>query len=95
MLRHIVMLELKDGADARAAIVAALCALPADIPEIAALEAHTDAGLSAGNHDIVLTVDFADEAAFRAYLAHPAHRRVLQELILPAMAGMAAVQHSA
>ena len=75
MIRHVVSLRLAaDTAAVRedhsARLIAALQALPAQIPEIL--------GYQIGkNWDLVLIADYADADALSAYSAHPAHQKVL------------------
>lgn len=47
------------------------------------LVAGVDAGLRAGNADYVVTVDLADEQAYRVYDADPEHNRIRAELFVP------------
>jgi hypothetical protein len=70
----------------------ALAALPAQIPQIRAYRYGADAKLTEGNHDFAIVADFDDADAFRAYVVHPAHQRLVVENIRPLMAERAAVQ---
>lgn len=47
-----------------------------------------DAGLRSGNAGYTSVWDFEDEAAYRAWDAHPEHERVRRELILPNITGV-------
>ena len=87
MLKHIVLMELQSDAPAGAAdaILTALRALPAAIPEIRSLEAGPNVVESDRNLDLGLVVDFDDRAALDHYAAHPAHVAVVQDHIKPVL----------
>ena len=97
-LRHIVLGAFTEEAtDAQKdAMLAALRAMPAKIPEIASLSVGLDAGLSPGNHGFGLTVDFADAAAYAVYAGHPAHVAVITNFIKPILrpGSRTVVQHA-
>jgi hypothetical protein len=81
MIRHIVTWKLKNqDAAAKSAAFDLMAdgfgALPALIPEIRTLHIGRDLGETAGNWDVVLTIDYASTAALDAYQAHPEHERV-------------------
>lgn len=77
MIRHVVLVKLRDAAQAPQ-IFAALKALQSQIPGIIAISTGTDCspeGLQRGfTHGF--TVDFVDAAARDGYLPHPAHQKV-------------------
>ena len=83
MLRHVVLLSFAEQAEGApkseniAKVRTALAALPASIPEIRRLEIGMQALDDATASDLALIVDVADEAALRAYAAHPAHLAVV------------------
>ena len=85
MFRHVVLFELAaDAPEGSAeASAAALEGLPARIPEIRSYEVGVDLGLRPGNAQVGLVAGFDDEAAWRAYVAHPEHRAVLADVIEP------------
>lgn len=91
MLRHLVLFTLDESADLDG-LLAALCELPASIPEIRAYEVHRDAGLVDGNAQVAVLGSFDDAAAWRAYQDHPDHQRVLTELIRPHLVSRTAIQ---
>eukprot|EP00729_Bicosta_minor_P016553 gene16553-30269_t len=99
MIRHIVLLKFKEGADkaaVSAAISAALNALPAAIPEIKSYTCGPDAGLDpARNHDYALVGDFENAEAYEVYAKHPLHQAAIVEHIKPNLAagGRVAVQY--
>jgi hypothetical protein len=76
----------------RAAIVDELRALPGRIPEIRRYAAGLDLGLRDGNAHLAVVAEFDDEAAYVTYRDHPAHRRVVAELIDPTGATRRAAQ---
>ena len=84
-LRHAVLFRLTEAAtpEETEAMAVALRALPKQVPQIAALSCGADAGLSGGNFDFSLTVDFADAAGYEAYAKHPAHQEVIARYIKP------------
>lgn len=69
-----------------------LARLPAEIPEIRAYAFGVDAGLRDGNHDFAVVADFDDADAFRAYVEHPAHQELIDELIAPIRAERTSIQ---
>lgn len=94
MLRHVVTFTWNEAATPAAldVIVAALLALPGQIPELRSYHVGPDAGLDDGNADFAIVADFDDEAGWRAYQEHPAHQAV-RDLLRPIVASRAAVQH--
>lgn len=93
-LTHIVLVKAIDGAtDAQLdEVVAALAELPGLIDEIRTYSVGRDQGLLDGNWDMAVTGTFDSPEAFRAYVAHPAHQRVVQELLDPISAQRIRVQ---
>ena len=82
MIRHVVSLRLAaDTAAVRedhsARLIAALQALPAQIPEILGYQIGKNSLAAGKNWDLVLIADYADADALSAYSAHPAHQKVL------------------
>ena len=75
VFRHVVMFRLVDGvsAAAREEILQGLAGLAREVPEIQGFAFGPDAGLAAGNFDIAVIAEFANEAAYARYAAHPAH----------------------
>ncbi|MEU5990005.1 Dabb family protein [Spirillospora sp. NPDC047418] len=94
MLRHIILLRWTPGAtDAqKRSAEAAFRALPAEIGHIRALACGPDLALSDGAHDFAAVLDFDDADAWRAYQEHPAHQRLVADLIKPILAERAAIQ---
>ena len=94
MLRHIVLLTLRDDTppEAVSAIVDALAALPAQIPSIRSYEVGADIGVNPGNATVAATALFDDVAGYLEYRDHPAHVKVIDELIAPVRIARSAVQ---
>ena len=94
MLRHVVTFTWNDRATPAALeeIVAALRALPGQIPELRAYHVGPDVGLDDGNADFAVVADFDDEAGWRAYQRHPAHQAV-RDRLRAIVASRAAVQY--
>mmetsp|Transcript_37464 Transcript_37464/g.87603 ORF Transcript_37464/g.87603 Transcript_37464/m.87603 type:complete len:108 (-) Transcript_37464:344-667(-) len=96
-VRHVVMLKFKTGTDEKAAaagITEGLATLPGKIPQIMSYVFGPDLGLSEGNYDYVITADFADSEAYKAYATHVEHVAVVTNVIKPHIApgGRVAVQ---
>ena len=95
MLRHVVVFRWKDGTSSPEvdAIAAALRTLPGQIPELRAYDVGGDEGLVPGNADFAVVADVDDAEAWATYRDHPAHRRVIDELITPVLESRTAVQY--
>ena len=93
--RHVVMFRWADGtpeADRQAA-VDALRRFGEQIVDLGAhLEVGADAGVSEGNFDALVVVDFPDVDAYRRYAADPRHLELISRYIKPFLAERAAVQ---
>ncbi len=80
MIKHIVMWKLKEQAEGKSKaenaqlIKEKLLALPAKIPEILKIEVGVNISSDPTAFDAVLVSEFADEAALKRYIEHPAHR---------------------
>jgi Stress responsive A/B Barrel Domain len=94
VFRHVVLFRWKPGTDpaSLAALERALAELPAQVPEIRAYRFGRDAGLATGNFDFAIVADFADADAWRRYLEHPAHTRLVAERVRPIVAERVATQ---
>ena len=91
--RHVVLLTLEADAGEIDAIVGALRALPAEIPQLRSYVVGVDAGLSPGNATVAVVADTDDRQGWEAYRDHPAHRQVIEEMVAPRLVARAAVQH--
>lgn len=94
MVRHVVVLTLADTSDEddRAAILEALAALPAKIPEIRSYVFGADLGLDPTGAHITVVADFDDVAGFEIYRDHESHRAVIETYIRPVLAARTASQ---
>lgn len=95
MFRHVVLFQWTASATAaqRAAVRDGLRALPARVPAIRALSVGADAGLAPDNFDCAAIVDFDGEADYLVYREHPAHQRLIAELIAPILARRVRLQY--
>ena len=95
MFRHCVMMKwTEDSTDAqRQAALAAVQGLPAMVPSIRSLSCGADGGVSEGNFDFVVVVDFDDAAGYLEYASHPDHVQVITDLLRPIAAQRSAVQY--
>ena len=75
MIRHVVMWELRDAADA-SRFAGALRECAGLVPEMRGYAVSTRGDGLAGSCDVALVADFDDRAALQAYLDHPRHREV-------------------
>lgn len=94
MLRHVNLLTWKEGTTQAGieALGAELVRMRDEIPEVRALYFGPDLGLLEGNVDFAILEDFDDAEAFRRYAAHPAHARMVTELLRPLLASRQAIQ---
>ncbi|MGH8991607.1 MAG: Dabb family protein [Acidimicrobiia bacterium] len=95
MFRHVVMVKFRDDAtdEQKQALRDGLATMPEQIPEVRAYRFGDDAGLSPGNFDLVVVADFEDSDAFLTYRDHPAHQKLVADLLRPIITERAAVQH--
>ncbi len=93
-LRHVVLLRFHEGTDHAQveALATALRELPALIPGLDGYGVGADLALADGTWDFGISADFASEADWAAYQAHPEHQRVIAEHVRPITAERAAVQ---
>ncbi|HEX2273389.1 MAG TPA: Dabb family protein [Acidimicrobiales bacterium] len=94
MVRHLVVFTWKREASEEAvqALADGLAALPGQIPEIVSYTFGPDLGLAEDHPDYGLVADFPDVDAYRRYAEHPAHRRLINDLLTPILATRHAVQ---
>ncbi|GAA3571757.1 hypothetical protein GCM10022222_64910 [Amycolatopsis ultiminotia] len=93
MIRNVVLGRVSDEVDL-AALEAGLQALrELAVPGVEIeLHAGVDLGLRAGNADFAVTVDLADEEAYRAYDENAEHRRIRLGLLGPLCSSIERVQ---
>lgn len=94
MIRHVLLLRWKPEATTaqREAALQGFHRLGDHVPRIRALTARMDAGLAEGNADLLVTMDFDDADAWRAYQEHPEHRALIEKVLRPILAGRTAIQ---
>lgn len=95
MFRHVVIFSWSPeaGPDQRAAAVAALRKWGVTAAEFGRLTVGEDAGLAAGNGDVVVVVDLPDRATYAAYAADARHQVMVRDHVRPILAGRSAVQY--
>lgn len=94
MIRHIVLLDWKTplSEEQLTTVNAAMAALPEQVEGIAAIAYGPDQEIFPGNADYALMIDFVDEAAFKAYVPHPAHQALLEQVTGPLLEGWKTAQ---
>lgn len=95
MFRHVVMVCFTPEAtdEQKQALREGLATMPEQIPEVRGYKFGPDAGLTPDNYDFVVVADFEDADGFLTYRDHPAHQKLVVDLLRPIMARRAAVQH--
>jgi hypothetical protein len=96
-LRHVNLLTWKEGtspADIET-LRGELLKMGDEIPEVRALSFGSDLRLMEGNVDFAIVEEFDDADAFRRYVAHPAHGRMVSEFLRPILASRQAIQFEA
>lgn len=94
VLTHIVLITASaDATDEQVeAMVAGLRDLPGRIEEIRGYEVGRDLGLAEGNATVAIQATFASPDDLQAYVVHPAHQKVVTELIRPIAASVTRAQ---
>ena len=94
MIKHVVLLNWKDGTDAEAiaAVGLAFADLRQRVPEIVSYDYGPDAGYYRGNADYVLVAQFACEDDLRTYVSHPEHLALLKDVTGPILESFQSVQ---
>jgi hypothetical protein len=97
VLTHIVLITAApDTTEEQVeAIVAGLRSLPAEIDEIRTYEVGRDLGLAEGNATVAIQATFTSPDDLEAYVVHPAHQKVVTELIRPVAASISRAQVAA
>ena len=85
MITHVVMFTWKVDVTPQQVddLTSSLHALRGVIPGLISIQGGPDLRLRPGNPDYLLVAAFEDEAAWRAYQAHPQHKAVLADVIEP------------
>lgn len=94
MIRHVVLLNWKDGVSDEqiAQVTAGFEALQIRIPEIVSYSFGQDASIFRGNADYALIASFNTEVDLKAYVAHPDHQRFMQDVTGPIMESFQSIQ---
>lgn len=94
MILHAVTFVWKEGvgADQVERVRSALDRMAAEVPSIQSLRHGPDLGLRQGNGQYGLVATFADEAGWRAYQDHAAHKRFVADIVAPLQSSRLAVQ---
>ena len=94
MLTHVWSMTFTEDAtpEQRTAFIVAMEKLPSQIAGVESFRSGVDLGLNPGNSDVVIVADFADEAAWRAYLEAPAHSAFIESHVTPLCASWGAIQ---
>lgn len=94
VLMHLATFSWRDAVtnDDVLAVIEGLTSLPGQIPELLSYNFGPDLGLRDGNADFAVAAVLDSPEALLTYLEHPAHVRVLAELIAPLVATRQAVQ---
>lgn len=95
MLVHVVNLRFRaDVPNGQAdRVVDLLRRLPGMVPSIRRYEVGRDLGLANDNADLVVIGHFDDADGYREYSNHPAHRKIIEEDILPHLETRIATQY--
>jgi hypothetical protein len=94
MFRHVVLLEFDEGTTDEhvAAVAAQLRELPDRIPALRSYRVGRDLGLAPGNAHLAVLAEFDDIDGYLSYRDDPAHRRIIDEMILPHLRTRSAAQ---
>ncbi|MDE0217078.1 MAG: Dabb family protein, partial [bacterium] len=71
----------------------AIAAMPEATGVTEAYAIGPDLGLAEDNFDFAVVGDFADQEAYFAYRDHPEHRRIILDIIRPAISDRASIQY--
>ncbi len=95
MFRHVVMVKFTPEAteDQKEALREGLATMPEQIADVRAYRFGDDAGVTPDNFDFVVVADFEDRDGFLTYRDHPAHQKLVVDLLRPIVAERASVQH--
>ena len=95
MIKHLVCFKFKPEASAEDvdATLAALNALPAQIPWVRNWSLGRNLSARDKTYDYALSCEFADTAELERYLSHPAHEKVAREQLARFWASRAIVDY--
>lgn len=94
MFRHVVLLEfdVTTPDDHIQSVAARLRELPAHLPALKGYQVGRDMGLAPGNAHLAVIAEFDDIDGYIDYRDDPAHRRIIEEMILPHLRQRSAAQ---
>ena len=94
MIRHVVMFKFREDVDdaQRQAVHDAIATMPEATGVTETYTLGPDLSLAEGNFDFAVVGDFADQDAYLTYRDHPEHRRIVLDIIRPAITDRAAIQ---
>jgi Stress responsive A/B Barrel Domain len=95
MIRHVVLISWVPEVTAEQVrrVETELNALQPLISGLRDYKMGSDAGLVEGNLDFAIVADFDDEESYLGYRTHPAHRKIIDEVINPITGQRVAVQY--
>ncbi len=95
MVTHVVLFKWKEGTDPKAIaqVKQELQALRGKIPGIVDVRLGDNFSARAQGFHFGVVMRFTDRASLDAYGPHPAHQRVVQEVLTPIMADVLAVDY--
>jgi hypothetical protein len=94
MLSHIWSMSFttETTPDQREACVTAMAELPTKIDGVESFRSGTDLGLNPGNYDVAIVAEFADAAAWKAYIEAPAYVAFVTDHVTPLCPSWGAIQ---
>ncbi len=95
MITHVVLLKWKGGVDRKAIETARteLRALTGKIPGLLDVSAGDNCSSRSQGYQFAAVMRFPDRAALDAYGPHPAHQRIVQEILKPIMTDILVVDY--
>jgi hypothetical protein len=95
VIRHVVLFSWNPEVtlEQKQRVATELRALPPLMAGLRAYHAGDDAGLVEGNFDFAVVADFDDADSYLAYRAHPDHRAVIEQYIVPIARQRVSVQY--
>lgn len=94
MFRHVVLLEFDEATTTEhvGAVAEQLRELPGRIPALRSYRVGRDLGLASDNAHLAVIAEFDDIDGYLSYRDDPAHRRIIDEMILPHLRSRSAAQ---
>jgi len=90
--RHITLVRFKPGLSEAQRLEYAQAVLALHRDHGRQVEAAPNVGSGPNHYDFAATVDFADEAAFRAFMASPEHKTYVEQFGRPLVDQLAVIQ---